>query len=673
MAEITLWDPVRHCLVSRGSLDAEAYHAEAGIIYHLSEGYSGWLVRHRQPLLIPDIAARRDVRPKLDRPDFPFRSYLGVPLSGPEGFIGTLEVISYRPAAFSERDLLLLQRIGEHAATAIEHARLYEETRRRALELSTLARVATTVSSTLNLHQVLETIASAVLEVTGCDASALFVLDEEARVLRLAATRGLSPDYVRLSQTLPLEIGGRGHAAAVGHPVIVAGLNADPAMRRIAPLAQEEGFVAFADIPMRIGERIIGMLVAFFSQPHYFTESEKDLLTTFADQAAIAIENARLYARTEHHLRQQQNALQGLQRVAQELSQTFDQEYILRLVLEESVRIARAPRGAILLRDESSGAWNLLLCTGYLEEEQAVLRQRLRYPEEEEVLMDLEQTARSVYLPDVTPANVVLGQREVRSAFLAPIRLGEALVGAIALFGHQPDAFGPEVRQFVEALASQAAIAMGNARWHQEQQERASFLHRRTDQAQPGAGGEPGLPLRPSSGGGPGGDRLRGSGKRRLQQSASQRPGGRPALPSSGRGGGHPPPCLGTTETGPTALEDRGSDPGQPLPHRPELLHPRRGTGPLARTAGCLRGTSGDSAPSARSLAPSGSADRSADWPQRTDSGHPLGGRAAGRQSARLPDHRSAGDFCRSGRNSHRKCPPSGRSSAPSGRPGHVQ
>ncbi|RME37707.1 MAG: GAF domain-containing protein, partial [Thermoflexia bacterium] len=157
-------------------------------------------------------------------------------------------------------------------------------------------------------------------------------------------------------------------------------------------------------------------------------------------------------------------------------------EYILRLVLEESVRIARAPRGAILLRDESSGAWNLLLCTGYLEEEQAVLRQRLRYPEEEEVLMDLEQTARSVYLPDVTPANVVLGQREVRSAFLAPIRLGEALVGAIALFGHQPDAFGPEVRQFVEALASQAAIAMGNARWHQEQQERASFLHRRTDQ-----------------------------------------------------------------------------------------------------------------------------------------------------------------------------------------------
>ncbi|MCX8067007.1 MAG: GAF domain-containing protein [Anaerolineae bacterium] len=480
MAEITLWDPARRCLVSRGSLDAEAYHAEVGTIYRLDEGYSGWLARHRQPLLIPDIATRHDVRPKLDRPDFPFRSFLGIPLSGPEGFIGTLELISYRPYAFSERDLLLLQRIGEHAALAIEHARLYEETRRRALELSTLARVATTIISTLDLHQVLETIAFSVLEVTGCDASAIFVLDEEARVLRLAATRGLSPEYIRRSQTLPVEIGGRGHAVAIGQTVIVEDLNADPAMRRIAPLAQEEGFVAFADIPMRVGERTIGMLVTFFAQPHYFTESERELLTTFADQAAIAIENARLYAQTEYHLHQQQIALSGLQRVARELSRTFDQEYILRLVLEESVRIARAPRGAILLRNESTGTWHLLFCTGYLEEEQAVLRRALQHPETEEVLTELERAAQPLYIPGT--AKTVLGQGDIRSIFLAPIRLGESLVGAIALFSHQPDAFGPEVRQFVETLASQAAIAIGNARWHQEQQERASFLHRRTDQ-----------------------------------------------------------------------------------------------------------------------------------------------------------------------------------------------
>ncbi len=480
MAEITLWDPVRRLLVSRGSLDAETYHAEAGATYRLGEGYSGWLARHRQPLLIPDISARHDVRPKLDRPDFPFRSYLGIPLGDAGNFVGTLELISFRPEAFSERDLLLLQRIGQYAVNAIEHARLYEEARRRALELTSLSRVATTITSTLNLEQVLQTIATSVLEVTGCDASAIFVRDEREPLLRLAATHGLSPEYIRRSQTLPIEIGGRGHAAAIGLPVIVEDLTADPTLRRIAPLAQEEGFLAFADLPLRVGDRVIGLLAAFYAQPHHFTEGERELLSTFADQAAIAIENARLYARTDQHLRKQRSALSGLQRVARELSLTFDQEQILRLVLEESLRIADAPCGAVLLRDES-GTWGLALCAGYLEEEQAALRQELRDISPENVLSVMERSNQTVYWTDGT-GQPVLGRTDARSALVVPIRFGESLAGAIALLSHRTDAFDAEVRQFIETVAAQASIAIANARWHREQQERASFLHRRTDQ-----------------------------------------------------------------------------------------------------------------------------------------------------------------------------------------------
>ena len=480
MAEITLWDPARRLLVSRGSLDAETYHAEAGATYRLGEGYSGWLARHRQPLLIPDISARQDVRPKLDRPDFPFRSYLGIPLGDAGNFVGTLELISFRPEAFSERDLLLLQRIGQYAVNAIEHARLYEEARRRALELTSLSRVATTITSTLNLEQVLQTIATSVLEVTDCDASAIFVRDEREPLLRLAATHGLSPEYVRRSQTLPIEIGGRGHAAAIGWPVIVEDLTADPTLRRIAPLAQEEGFLAFADLPLRVGDRVIGLLAAFYAQPHHFTEGERELLSTFADQAAIAIENARLYARTDQHLRKQRSALSGLQRVARELSLTFDQEQILRLVLEESLRIADAPCGVVLLRDES-GNWGLALCAGYLEEEQAALRQELRDISPENVLSVMERSNQTVYWTDGT-GQPVLGRTDARSALVVPIRFGESLAGAIALLSPRPDAFDAEVRQFIETIAAQASIAIANARWHQEQQERASFLHRRTDQ-----------------------------------------------------------------------------------------------------------------------------------------------------------------------------------------------
>lgn len=480
MAEITLWDPARRCLVSRGSLDAEAYHAEVGMVYRLGEGYSGWLARHRQPLLIPEIADRHDVRPKLDRPDLPYHSFLGIPLDSGGEFVGTLELISYRPAAFSERDLALLQRIGQYAVTAIEHARLYEEARRRALELTTLSRIATALTSTLELSQVLQTIATSVLEVIGCDASAIFVLDEKEHILRLAATHGLSPEYVRRSALLPVEVGGRGHAVAVRQPIIVENLTSDPTMRRVAPLAEEEGFVAFADLPLRVGERVIGMLAVFFSQPHHFTEGERELLSTFADQAAVAIENARLYDQTDRHLRKQQGALAGLQRVARELSLTFDQEQILRLVLEESLRIADTPYGAILMRSES-GAWELTLCAGYLEEEQAALRQELREISPQSLLAELEHQIQTIYRPDVA-GRPVLGRSDARSALIVPIRFGESLAGALALLSFRVDAFDAEVRQFIETIAAQASIAIANARWHREQQERASLLHRRADQ-----------------------------------------------------------------------------------------------------------------------------------------------------------------------------------------------
>ncbi len=480
MGEITLWDPRRRYLVSHGSLDTETYHAKVGTIYRLGEGYSGWLARHRKPLLIPDIASRRDIRPKLDRPDFPFRSFLGIPLESRGEFVGTIELISYQPAAFSERDLALLQHIGQYATSAIEHARLYEAARRRALELATFSRVTAALTSTLDLSQVLQTIATSVLEVTGCDASAIFVMDERELVLRLAATHGMSEEYIRRSQVLPVELGGRAHAVALGLPIIVEDLSADPALRRIAPLAEEEGFIAFADLPLRVGERIIGMLVAFFSQPHHFTEAERELLNTFADQAAIAVENARLYARTDRHLQEQRNALSSLQRIARELSLTFDRERILRLVLEESLRIAGTPYGAILTHN-GAGQWELTLCAGFLEEEQAALRKELRENSPQNVLAEMERSIQTLYHPNWS-SHPVMGRTDVRSLLLAPIRFGESLAGTIALLSPQPDAFGNEVRQFIETIAVQASIAIANAQWHQEQQERASFLHRRTDQ-----------------------------------------------------------------------------------------------------------------------------------------------------------------------------------------------
>ncbi|MBN1956248.1 MAG: GAF domain-containing protein [Anaerolineae bacterium] len=483
LGEVTLWDADLQLLLSRASLDAEEYHAVAGTTYQLDEGFSGWLARNRRPLLVADVPSYRAARPKLDQPDYPFRSYLGIPLESRGEFVGTLEVISYQKAAFSIHDQEILLAIGTHAATAIEHARLFDELRRRALELTSLSHVAAAVSSTLDLEQVLETIVASVLEVISCQQSAIFVLNPDTGKLRIAATRGYSESYVTESQDLDVELGGRMHAVASGEPVWVTDLATSPDLHGLAPLAEDEGVSAFADIPMQIGERMIGMLSVAFTQPHQFTDTERELLTSFSYQAAVAIENARLYAQADEERRRWAEVLAGLQRVAQELSSTFERDYILRVVLEEAKRLSGAQRCAVLLRQPESSQWNLGLCVGYLEEEQAALRKELQDLDEVDALVEMDQVNQALYLSgNALQDRSVLGLRGLGSALLTPIWYGERATGAIVLDSRQVDAFDAEVRRFVDTLATQAAVAISNARRYEEQMDRSTLLRRRADQ-----------------------------------------------------------------------------------------------------------------------------------------------------------------------------------------------
>ena len=478
MAEITLWDAAQQALVSRGSLDAETYHAEVGQTYRLNEGYSGWLARNRRPLLITDIPTCQEVRPKLDRPDSPFRSYLGIPLENKGEFVGTLELISRQPAAFSQHDLELLQAIGQQAAVAIGNARFYQEAQRRAAEMTSLGRVSAMVTSTLDLQKVLDAIAGAVLEVVGCQQSAIFVLDERSGLLRLAAARGMSETYLAESQALPIELGGRTHVAATGEPLIVEDIaTATASFRQLAQIAEMEGFRAFADLPLRVGPRVIGLLSVLFAQPRQFTPLERELLTAFADQASVAIENARLYARLDREFHRRGTALAALQRVSRELSTTFDQEHILRLVLEEAARVGGVTHAAILLREPETTEWGVALCSGYLEEEQAALRRSLQ--EANSPLEIVAREGRSLRL------RTFLGRPSPAippSALLVPIWYGETPTGIILLESPHPQAFDDEAQEFIEGLAHQAAIAIGNARRYQEQLERSELLRMQAEQ-----------------------------------------------------------------------------------------------------------------------------------------------------------------------------------------------
>jgi PAS domain S-box-containing protein len=477
VAEVTLWDEERQCCITQDWRGSRAYAWEAGGVYKLGEGYAGWIARYRESLFIPDAKARWDVRPKLDKRGYPFRAYIGVPMLSQGRFIGTLGMFSCRKDAFTERDVETLQAIGNQAAMALESAYLYQETQRRAAELASLAAISATVSESLELEHVLQTITSAVLEVMGCQRAAIFVLDEAQRVLRLEMAQGLGEEYTAEPKVIELKRGGRAHAFVIGEPLIVADVQSD------AQGTTREGFRAFADLPLKRANRAIGMLSAMFTKPHSFSDMAIELLTALADQAAIAIENARLYSQTDQKLQRWMRALDGLERVSRKINDTLMLDDILPVIMEQAMHLSKAARGAIVLRDTESGVLRLEIHRGYSEEGTGRIRAVLQSPASHSALSEVLRTDQSLAISDVTSMIGETGfEADTCSLLIVPIFYAETLTGVIFLESVEQDAFDREAVGFVESLSAQTAIAVGNKQRYDEQVKQRDLLTRRADQ-----------------------------------------------------------------------------------------------------------------------------------------------------------------------------------------------
>jgi PAS domain S-box-containing protein len=471
VAEVTLWDEDLQCCITQDWRGSRAYAWEAGGVYGLDEGYAGWIARHRKTLFIPDVEACREVRPKLDKHGYPFRAYVGVPMMGEDRFIGTLGVFSCREGAFTEHDVEALEAIGSQAAAALESAHLYQEMQRRAAELASLAAISATVSGSLDLQYVLQTITSTVLEVAGCQRAAIFVLDEAQQVLRLEMAQGLAEECAPEPGVLALEPGGRAHAFVTGEPLFVTDVQED------VPEMGREGFRAFADLPLKRANRTIGLLSAMFTKPHSFSDTAVEFLSALADQAAIAIENARLYAQTDEKLQRWMRALEGLERVSRKINDTLMLDDILPVIVEQAMVLSGATHGAIVLRDAESGELRLEFHEGYSEEGVGRIRAALRLPASHTALSEVLRTEEPLV---VSGAGGFWADARVLS--MVPILYAEALTGMILLESTAQDAFDRDALGFVESLAAQAAIAVGNKQRYDEQVKQRDLLARRADQ-----------------------------------------------------------------------------------------------------------------------------------------------------------------------------------------------
>jgi signal transduction histidine kinase len=275
----------------------------------------GRIVRDQQPVHIPDLAAD----PVYTQGDpvrvatvelLGARTLLVVPMLKEQTLVGAVGIHRREVRPFSDKQVAIVRTFADQAVIAIQNVRLFQELERRTADLArsvdqlkTLGAVSHTISSTLDLDRVLPDAVAHAVALTATDGGAIYEYDEASGELRLRATYLMEPEMVEFLRATPFRIGegAVGRTAAVREPVQIpdlreAGTAYPP---RIRDMMVRAGFLAVLAVPLLREDGVVGGLVVRRRQPGEFSSELVELLQTFANQAALAIQNARLFRELE--------------------------------------------------------------------------------------------------------------------------------------------------------------------------------------------------------------------------------------------------------------------------------------------------------------------------------------------------------------------------------------
>src|SRR5215472_15484785 len=236
-----------------------------------------------------------------------YRTILGVPMLLEGEVIGVLSVWRSQVAPFSDHAVEVLTTFAAQAALAVRTVDLMttlesrtNELERKVTQLEALGAVGQAVSSSLNLTEVLNTIITQAVRLSGSDGGSISEFDEDARAFRLETVYGTSPkvlDALRRAR-IGLDDTFMGKAAKLGRPLEITDLRAAPLDPHLSVLA-ETGWRSLIAVPMLREGRIVGAMVIRRHTPGRIPQEIYDLLETFASQSALAMINAQLYRRLE--------------------------------------------------------------------------------------------------------------------------------------------------------------------------------------------------------------------------------------------------------------------------------------------------------------------------------------------------------------------------------------
>jgi len=444
------------------------------------------MIESGAPLYLPDVLA--DARwvvfsESLKR----IQAWIGAPIWRPgsarrerASLIGVLNVDGAVPGAFAADDVAVVQAFADQMAIVIENQRLYTSTAQRAAELAVLNQVTAAINSVMGLDEVLHLILDLLGGLVQFERASIALL--EGSELLIVGAVGFPPEAAVVGRRygrddFPLNR----YVAEIGRPVAVPDVLTDPRWQRTATAAAVR---AWLGVPLIHLGRTIGVLTLTSSAPTDYSAENVQLVSAIAEQAALAIERARLLEELQDHLTRAEQRSQELalvNRISGLLSATLDPHDVMQSAVTSLVEALGIQQSGLVLFDWAEG-YGQLVAEHPLRAAEEMARYRIPVANNLSLARILEtKTPLAIRDAQHDPllANVhdIMAQRGVKSILLLPLIVRGEVIGTIGLdeLGELRD-FTPAEISLAQTITNQAAIAIANARLFAETRRRAMQL-----------------------------------------------------------------------------------------------------------------------------------------------------------------------------------------------------
>ena len=451
--------------------DGERDRSKENLRWRISSDQFSEIVRSGQPIWVTHYALSLDemkTAPLFDDPRL--QAWMGVPMLAGSRTIGVLAAGTSEPGkAYSHDQRRIFTDIGALAATSLDKARLFAETNIRARQLAALNDITRQiVAAELDVEKLLQLITANATDILGAAAgSLLLTVDDGSGDLEFRVAVGGSGQQL-IGSRLPAGRGLVGRVASSGQPVIVNDVSDDP---RWGGELTDSAFhtTNVLAVPLVTQNNVIGVLEVLNKRDAAFTRDDVNLLTTFAGQAAVAIENARLFQMTDLQLSERVGELEMLERIDVELNRSLDLGKVAEISLHWAMENSGAIAGLIGTVVGDPPMLDVIYKTGYADDDLPIAAEDNLLPLDRGIVSRVLRTKQADLVPDVSiDPNYTPSLHGAISQITLPMLSGGTVNAIMLLETDREPRLKLALMPFLQRLAEHASIAIANAQLYAE-------------------------------------------------------------------------------------------------------------------------------------------------------------------------------------------------------------